>query len=254
MKIYQFPRLAADPRLVHGISSREKNISYSVTDKYGEKYGDPTEARREFFDTLQIDPERAQFAGQVHGSRVAWVAENVSGGALVRKNVINETDALITKTPDVGLFITAADCPPILMWDRKAGFLAAVHSGWRGTAVEIAVHTLREFAAAGSRAQNIQIGIGPGIGPCCYEVGAEVVECVPSRWRGSVVQLSAAGRPMLHLRKWIMLQIEEAGVPPENIEFLDYCTSCRTDLFFSHRAERGECGRFGLLAAFRTQC
>lgn len=255
MKIYQFERLAGDPRLVHGISSREKNISFSA----GDQYGDPLAGRREFFDNLQIDPALSHFAGQVHGSRIVWVEKWVEKStvgetgahALDRKNVIKETDALITKTPGVGLLVTAADCPPILLWDPAAGFVATVHSGWRGTAAEIAVHTIAEMVNAGSAVHNIQIGIGPGIGSCCYEVGEEVVEHVPRRWLGSVVEQSKAGRPMLHLRKWITLQIEGAGVPPGNIEFLDYCTSCRTDLFFSHRAEKGDCGRFGLLAAFR---
>jgi hypothetical protein len=146
--------------------------------------------------------------------------------------------------------ITAADCPPVLLWDPVAPVIAAVHSGWRGTAAEIAPKTLRALFARGAKPERIRAAIGPGIGVCCYEVGEEVADAVPARWRAKLLHHeTAAARPSLDLRAWIEMQLLDCGIADANIEHMDRCTSCDNGVFFSHRAERGQCGRFGLAAA-----
>lgn len=243
--ILQFSRLRGATGLVHGILTPRVNVSFSV----GEGYGDPIAGRKLLLEKLAIDPANTIIAGQVHGTKLAWVSKgNAGAGALVRGTAIPETDALATKNTGVGLLVTGADCPPVLIYSQKERLLALVHSGWRGTAEEIVTKTIGELRAAGASAAELFVGIGPGIGVCCYEVGDEVAERVPANLQKEVLKSRPGARPHLHLSNWIESQALWAGVPAANIEKTELCTSCRRDLFFSHRGEKGKCGRFGFAA------
>jgi YfiH family protein len=250
----QFSSLRGDARLLHGISTRPWNVSFSV----GAAHGDPREGRRALLEKVGIDPARTVVAGQVHGTRLRWVSSRDAGtGAFERGQAMPETDALATTEPGVGLLITAADCPPVLLWDPAIPVLALVHCGWRGTAAGIVGNVISELAARGASIDRLRAAIGPGIGACCYEVGGEVADRVPRELRGAILRARPQqNRPQqnrnatyLDLPAWIGAQIVASGIPPARIERMELCTSCRTDLFFSHRAERGSCGRFGLAAA-----
>lgn len=233
----------------HAVSTRPWNVSFSA----GVEHGDPIEGRRRLLEFAGIDAARTVIAGQVHGTRVRWIDEVDCGpGALARGHAIAETDALATVNPGIGLVVTAADCPSILILDAAAPALAVVHSGWRGTAGGILPKTIDALEAKGARRERLTLAIGPGIGPCCYEVGDDVAARVPAALRARVLTSgSSPGRSRLDLRAWILAQAAEAGVAPRRIHHLDFCTACRRDLFYSHRAERGRCGRFGLAAALR---
>ncbi len=242
------PGLARWKGVRHAISTRAANVSLSV----GVGYGDALLGRGSLLAEAGIDPRRTVVAGQVHGNRVAFVdASDAGAGALVPGTARADTDGLATTTPEVGLLLTAADCPTVVLFDPEARALAAAHSGWRGTAAEIArvaVETLVEHA--GAAAGRMRAAIGPGIGACCYEVGDEVVERVPARLRGEVLRRTrASARPRLDLPRWIGFQLEALGIEPARIETSEHCSSCRTDLFFSHRAEKGSCGRCGFVVA-----
>lgn len=244
--IWQFQQLAAEPGLVHGVLSPRVNVSFSV----GEGHGDPVGGRRALFTSLGIDSARVLIAGQVHGTRVARVtAADAGAGALVRGTAIPDTDGLFTNETGTGLLITGADCPPLLLYSAAPRLLALAHCGWRGTAAGIVSMAVDAMTAAGARLEEIRAGVGPGIGVCCYEVGDDVVDRIPAELRGEILQKNRGPRPFLHLKEWIARQLLQKGVRPENMEVTDLCTSCRTDVFFSHRAEKGHCGRFGLAAA-----
>jgi len=187
---------------------------------------------------------------QVHGRAVSIVRRGQAHppGA--------EADILVSDSADVAVAVRAADCVPLLMCDRRSGAVAAVHAGWRGTAARAAVAALdalaREF---GARPQDVVAVIGPAIGPCCYEVGSELVDAFAAagherrlidRWflappppRGS------HGRPRLRLdvpganRDQLVL----AGVPENQIHIAGLCTAMALDLLTSYRAERDKAGR-----------
>jgi YfiH family protein len=122
--------------------------------------------------------------------------------------------------------VLAADCLPIAL--RGPGGLAMVHAGWRGLAGGI-------LAAAAEAVEATAAAIGPGIGPCCYEVGEEVLSAFADL--GDTV---ARGR-MLDLPEVARRRLAEAGV--ERVESAGLCTSCEPELFFSYRRERGRTGR-----------
>ena len=163
---------------------------------------------------------------QVHGTSVKeWLkgSDPVSGGDLDR------VDGHVTSRDDLALLVLVADCLPVaLAGGERVGM---VHCGWRGLAGGILERAVASFDAPPAAA------VGPGIGPCCYEVGDEVRSQFAGRF--------ATGRN-LDLRAIAEDALRMAGV--ERIEHVDLCTSCREDLFFSHRRDEGVTGRQGGLA------
>lgn len=161
-------------------------------------------------------------------------------------------DGLMTDEPGLMLGVQTADCVPILLADRKSGAVAAFHAGWRGTVQRIVEQgAARLCSTFGAHPEDLVAAIGPSIGRCCYEVGSEVEEAFRSAFvygddlfsatgRSS---LQAASRRKLDLHEANRRQLLDAGLSADSIEVLDYCTSCRTDLFFSYRAEKGFTGR-----------
>ena len=157
----------------------------------------------------------------------------------------------MSDAPDVALVVRAADCVPLLMADTRTGAVAAVHAGWRGTAARVAVAAIetlgREF---GTRPADLVVAIGPAIGPCCYEVGTDVVDAFAAagherylieRWfLAPPPRRGSTERPTLRLdvpganRDQLML----AGVPDENIHLAGLCTAMHLDVLTSYRAEK----------------
>jgi YfiH family protein len=190
-------------------------------------------------------------AKQVHGRTVVVVRD---GDA--RSSIAPEADVFVSSSRDVAVAIRVADCVPLLMADRHRGVVAAVHAGWRGTAARAATAALnaleREF---GTKPADVVAAIGPSIGPCCYEVGTELVDAFAAagherylidRWflapappRGSRerpklrLDVAAANRDQLLL----------AGVPDEQIHTSGLCTATNLDVLTSYRAEKEEAGR-----------
>jgi polyphenol oxidase len=176
-----------------------------------------TENRRRLAVALGLELEQVVFARQVHGTRLVRHPNEES---------LPEADGHVVTEPGLAPMVLAADCLPIALYG--AGGLAMVHAGWRGLAggiVEAAAEVVEATVAA----------IGPGIGPCCYEVGEEVLDAFADLGDGI-----AAGS-MLDLPEVARMKLARAGV--EGIESAGLCTSCERDLFFSHRRDHGRTGR-----------
>jgi YfiH family protein len=167
--------------------------------------------------------ERVVWGRQVHGTDLhVWDGE---GGDRP------DADGHLTTVPGLGLLVIVADCLPLAL--VAPGRAAMLHCGWRGLAGGIVERALAEFDEPPAAA------IGPGIGRCCYEVGDEVLDAFAE------LDGVADGR-MLDLRAVARAKLEGAGVT--RIEDVDLCTSCRSDLFFSHRRDNGVTGRQGGVA------
>ncbi len=180
-------------------------------------------------------------------------------------------DAALTRTPGLLLAVLTADCVPILLVDTKHRAVAAVHAGWRGTLKRVAEKTLGKMRMTfGTRPRDVLAVFGPGIGRCCYEVGAEVAQAFhaqfafakdwfegpferivsddtpnPLQWLNRHPPGHRPPPPSVHFdllaaNRW---QLEHAGVPATNIVASGLCTSCRKDILFSHRGEFGRTGR-----------
>ena len=210
------------------------------------------ENRRRF---LKLFPGQWELAGcwQVHGAdvRVVHTAEE----AKPAENQLGETifcDVIVSNAEGVLAAVKTADCVPILLGDPVSGAFAAVHAGWRGTlagAVIVGVERLaNEYDA---RPEDLRVAIGASAGPCCYEVGSEVIEAFTKRFADGekLFTETRPGHAMVDLLTANRDQLQSAGVLPERIHIAPLCTMCRTDLFFSYRKEKSLHGKVGRLMA-----
>lgn len=198
-------------------------------------------------------PDLLTFGCQVHGNNVSRVTgDQIGSGSLDAETAIADTDAMVTDLGDVPLVVLIADCAVVALFDPEKGAVGLAHAGWRGTAGGIAAATVRKMETEfGSRPADIVAGIGPSIGPCCFEVGDEVAVRFAEAFSGSQEHVVASRGGKAHVNLWEAnrLQLFAAGLRDGNIETADLCTSCRTDLFYSHRKEAsraagGKSGRF----------
>lgn len=183
-------------------------------------------------------------ARQVHGARVAVA------GAAEQGQVLADTDALITATPGQGLLLRLADCMPVFFYAPRQSAVGLAHAGWRGTVAGIAARTAQAMVAAfGCRPEEILAGLGPAIGPCCFEVGPEVVAEFEAVFGGPlaaalpaiIARRDSRGHAYVDLAAANAAQLRAIGVT--QIEAAGLCTACHRDEFFSHRAEHGRTGR-----------
>jgi YfiH family protein len=178
---------------------------------------------------LGLEAERIAMGWQVHGADIReWDAPPDGGGYASPGAHLERVDGHATELTDVGLLVLVADCLPVAL--IAPGRAAMLHCGWRPLAAGIVEKALDSFDEPPAAA------IGPGIGRCCYEVGEEVLA------EFADLDGVADGR-MLDLRMVVRRKLEARGVT--HIEDVDLCTSCRPDLFFSHRRDKGVTGRQG---------
>lgn len=193
------------------------------------------ENRRRLADRVGIEPERARMAWQQHG---AVVREAAPEGILARVRHA-PCDGWWSDEPGQGMLLLTADCLPVAIARTNGAVpaLAVLHVGWRGLLGGIVENGVA--ALGGGRLKAV---VGPGIGPCCYEVGPEVAEPYLARFGPEIL----AGR---NLDLWLAagLALRDAGV--SEVERTDLCTSCHRELFFSHRRDGGVTGRQGVIAA-----
>jgi YfiH family protein len=191
------------------------------------------ENRRRAAARLGVESTRVVMGWQVHGADLAtWHAPPHEPGFARPGAGLERVDGHVTSLPGLALLVLAADCYPVALSDGAR--VAMVHCGWRGLAagiLERAVEALEGPVAA---------AVGPGIGACCYEVGPEVLSAFAD------VPDAARGR-MLDLRAIIAWKLAAAGV--SDVQHVEHCTSCRADLYFSHRRDGGLTGRQGGLVA-----
>ncbi len=245
--------------IAHGITSRvpgldraDGNVGYGAP----RDREDAWEMRRRWCAAMGLDATRIATAVQIHGANVLRLGRRDAGrGALPGSDRVGLSDGLITDEPGVVLMTLHADCLPILMVDPRRPALAAVHAGWRGTVADVAGAAVAGLVDAfESRPADLLAFIGPGIGLCCYDVGADVI----AAWReraGSEAALALGeqmGRVSFDLPAANALQLRRAGVQPSHIEASGICTRCAGDAWFSHRGQGPETGRFGAFLALTS--
>lgn len=194
------------------------------------------ENRRRLAERAAIDPERTRMAWQRHGAEVRRAAPE---GILTPGTQHEACDGFWSDEPSQGMMLVTADCLPVAIVRSDGGrpAIAVLHVGWQGLLAGIIAN-----GAAALGEGPLAAAIGPGIGPCCYEVGPDVAEPYEARFGREVL---ADGR--LDLWRAAELALNEAGVT--EVERTDLCTFCHPELFFSHRRDRGITGRQGVIAA-----
>jgi YfiH family protein len=191
-----------------------------------------TENRRRLAAGAGLDPDRIAMGWQVHGTAIREWDAAPDGGYSAAGSPLPRVDGHLTGVRGLGLLVLVADCYPVALSDGARAAMA--HCGWRGLSGGILERAIERFDGVPAAA------VGPGIGGCCYEVGPEVLRAFDGL--GGV----ARGR-MLDLRAVIARKLGAAGV--RDVQHVDECTSCRSDLYFSHRRDRGSTGRQAGLVA-----
>lgn len=255
---WQSDLLRALPGVTHAVTGRvsgmglaDGNIGFSAP----RDRADAWQMRQQWCIAAGLAAERLVTLGQVHGNVVHIASERDAGrGALPGSNQIGLGDALATNTPGPVLMTLHADCQALIFVDpgnsTRRPAVAVAHAGWRGTVANVAAATVQAMSAAfGSNPADLLVAVGPAIGVCCYEVGAEVV----AAWR-AVAGASAeralrweAGRVYFSLHAANTILLGQAGVPAAQIETCAVCTKCEAERWFSHRGQGATTGRFGAM-------
>ena len=199
-----------------------------------------------------VDRSRLRLVRQVHGADVAVCRAGAPPSA-----ISPEADAIISNDPTLAVAVRVADCTPVLLADRRTGAVGAVHAGWRGTmkrAAGRAVDAMR--AAFGAEPRDLVAAIGPCLGPCCGEVGPEVLEAFRAaghdpaaleRWFAP----GASGRPYLDLWRANRDQLEASGLDRDAIHVSALCTRSHPSLLHSYRVHGAGAGRMAAVIRMR---
>jgi YfiH family protein len=249
---YSFEVLAQYPHVLNAIftrlgADRPRRWGLNVGNSVGDEPEAVARNHRLLYQTLGLTGSEVVSSRQVHGNGVAVVGRRDCG------TVIAEADGLVTNEPGVVLMMRFADCVPILLYDPSRQAVGLAHAGWRGTAAEIARATLVTMLEHfGSRPEDTTAALGPSVGPCCYQVEPHVAQLVAATLENpsAAVALSDEGRCSVDLWEANGQQLTSMGV--RHLELARMCTSCNVDEFFSHRAERGQTGRFAVLFGVRA--
>ena len=174
-------------------------------------------------DAAWLPEDSHAWVKQIHSDKI--LSANASGP-------LGEADAIITTTPELWIAVRTADCLPVLLVDPVARVAAAVHAGWRGTASRIVAQTVLKMLELGAELSSLRAAIGPGIGPCCFEVGTEVSPHFGLEGRANVDLAAANERQLL-----------DTGLALEVIWVSKQCTKCEPGTFHSYRRDPGTLGR-----------
>lgn len=253
LEFYTFPHLNDAGLVTHGFTTRAGGVSkgpcqsLNTAFHVGDRESHVKTNRALACQSLGIDPGLMVAGNQVHGDIVTVVGETDKGkGAFSEKDALPGTDALVTAAAGLPLASFYADCVPIFLLDPVNRVVALAHAGWKGTALRIGQKTVEVMAATfGTDPRDCLAGVGPSIGPCCYEVDEKVIShfwggiSVPSDLAGAV----SPGKWKLNLWEANRRVLLAAGIKAENILSACICTSCHSDMFFSYRAQKGKTGR-----------
>lgn len=237
--------------VVHGFTTRLGGVSegiYASLDLGTNRGDDPNRVRenyRRVCQALEVDVRKLVFSSQVHGDVIRKVTLEDKGKGLDRA-VDYDADGLVTDVPGLTLVVFGADCLTVLLCDPGKKVAAAVHAGWRGTALGIVARAAKAMVQDyGCREENILAAIGPGISKCCFETGPEVPEAM-KRALGEealdYIRPESPGKYKVDLKGLNTLWLKRSGIVATNIDISSECTLCAPETYWSHRYTKGERG------------
>jgi hypothetical protein len=240
IRLHRSPVLPTEG-FVHGFPERTGGVSVGPRSSLnlGKRWGDDeanvATNRRLLAEHAGYDPAQLVATRHVHGTNVWRFGEPLAADA--------EFDGLVCDRvgPVLGAF--AADCIPLLFAEPDARVCGAAHAGWRGTVGGIGTNVVARMTELGAVVTRIRVALGPSIGPCCFEVGPEVVAEFTAAF-GDVPGMVVDGPKKQHIDLRVATRhvLERAGVAPDHIDDRPPCTRCEGDRFFSYRRDGREGG------------
>ena len=253
---YTFPTLDAVPFVRHAVSTRLGGVSEGIFESMNLSFGreDDPQKVRENFDRLcaaiGVETDRIVLSRQEHHTNIRNVTGADCGKGITRPRDYDDFDGLLTDEAGVVLCTQYADCVPLLFADSVKRVVGTSHSGWKGTVAEIGRVTVERMVSDyGCRREDIVAGIGPSIGPCCFEVDAPVYERFAAMpvFDERCVRRLPGEKFLINLWEVNRRILLSSGVKEENLTVGDLCTRCRPDVFWSHRATAGVRGSLAAL-------
>jgi YfiH family protein len=242
LQLWQFDSLKNQSGVKHFVTDRnsfagEKEFTLSLSSTPDKE--EVRQNRRLLASAMGIESSKLFLPSQVHKTNIVRVTHNTSVSELM------ETDALITNERNICIAVMSADCVPVLLYDFKNKAVAAIHSGWKGTAARIVEKTLQQmYTVFGTTGKDLIACIGPSVCQASYEVGEEVIEAFHVAYGKNAALMieQPNSKAKLDLWKANKLQLTEFGVSELHIEISDLCTVKNNNHFFS--ARKGDSGRF----------
>ena len=224
------------------------NMSYNVNDN--DSY--VSENRKIILTALEINFRDIVAAQQVHKDNISIVEKGDKGkGALRYSDGIAESDALITNISGIPLLMCYADCVPIFILDPIKKVIALIHSGKKGTELELTWKTLSKMQQIyGTNTHSCIAAIFPSVGVCCYKINELNLKdnyTSKNKFSGKVIFKKNNNEFYLDLKKANYLQLIRGKVDKKNIFISEICTVERPDLFFSYRRDKGNTGRMAAI-------
>ncbi|ARP50543.1 peptidoglycan editing factor PgeF [Caproicibacterium sp. XB2] len=246
----QLSSFREQPWLHHAFATRQGGISSGIyaTMNLGFGRGDTDanvlENYRRFCAVAGFCVEDLVATAQTHKTEVLRVGQKDRGAGILRSKPWHDIDALITNEPHVALCVYGADCVPLMLADPVHHAIGVAHAGWRGTAANMAGTVVAAMQQAfGTNPIDLLVGIGPSIGPCCFEVDEPVVKAFlanPLLLPQDCMTEKGGGKWNIDLWEANAQLLRSAGV--QKIEKGMLCTHCHPDLLWSHRATNGKRG------------
>ena len=245
---YQFETLIRQP-IFHAVLTRKGGYSQIPYDSLnlggtvGDDRDDVLANHQKIFQTFNFDFYSRFDVWQVHGSKVICAK---SPRDLEKPHI--KADGILTDNPSVTLLMRFADCVPILLFDPVKKVIGIVHAGWQGTYKDIAGAAIRKLSQCyGSDPGDVLAGIGPSICQNCYMVGIDVYQTFIEHYGQEAEQFFDRRGQSLYLNLWEANRYNLLRVGVTKIEVSEICTGCHPEMWYSHRAENGKTGRFGVL-------
>lgn len=240
------------PELFHGIFSRKGGVSPPPWNSLnlGGTVGDDRENVRENLSRLVavsgFSLEKLVQVKQIHSAKVIKADLPV--------DAVEEGDAITTNQKGLLLLMRFADCVPVLFYDPMHKGVAIAHAGWKGTLRGVVSEVVKAMVVHyGTSPENLRVGIGPSIGPDHYQVGSEVIEETKRAFPGLYEKVLVEDTNGVKLDLWKANEIQLRKMGVRQINIAGICTGCDLEKWYSHRAEKGNTGRFAAVIGLKQE-
>jgi len=237
---FEIPEISKNVWIRHGFLTRQGGVSsppydsLNLSEENGDRIDHVLKNKSIISKAFAFEPNRLILFNQIHQDKILVIKD-----PLITIPFPLEYDALITNSQNLFPGILTADCLPIFVIDQKRKVIGAIHAGRQGTALNITTKVLKKIKEEfGCSSKDLLIAIGPSIGPCCYEIDEKAFH---SDWEPFSIS-KAEGKWMVDLAGINIAHMKKEGIKEDQIFWINLCTYCHNDLFFSYRKE-GRTGR-----------
>lgn len=249
-----FRKWEDDPRMNHcfttklGGVSQEEWYALNLGFNRGDAYENVVKNYESVCDLLQEPLTSVVLSRQVHETHIAYVDESMKGNGIAMPNRWESMDGIYTDQKGITLVTHYADCVPLFFYAPAYNMIGMAHAGWRGTVEEIGVEMLKQWHTKHHiPLEAIEVGIGPSIGPCCFEVHDDVASVFLQKYGDApfIVENRENGKYNIDLWECNKYSMMKYGLKEEQLQKMAICTCCEHETFYSHRYTQGKRGTLG---------